>query len=262
MAGQEALTGGVDAARTAVWQLADHLAEADIAVNRQMGAHGATLIPDGARVLTHCNTGSLATVDWGTALGAVRSAHEAGKQLHVLVDETRPFLQGSRLTAWELQQTGIPYTVITDNMAGWLMAQGEVDLCIVGADRIAACGDVANKIGTYSLAVLAHAHDIPFYVAAPTSTIDLSIDSGSEIPIEERDPGEVLAFGGVRVAPDGATARHPAFDVTPARFVSAIVTEHGVHRAPYETTLAAAVACAKTAVQTQPPSTMAPGVRP
>jgi len=228
--------------RLALWELADDLADADVAANQRLGEHGSPLIPDGANVLTHCNTGSLATVDWGTALGVVRSAHRAGKQLHVFVDETRPFLQGSRLTAWELQQEGIPYTVITDSMAGFLMARGEVDLCIVGADRIAASGDVANKIGTYSVAVLAAAHNIPFYVAAPTSTIDLSIESGDEITIEQRDPAEVLTFAGVRVAPEGAAARHPAFDVTPARLVEAFITEVGVLRAPYELALVAAVA--------------------
>src|SRR5947207_1623506 len=163
--------------REALWACADRLADDDVLRNQRMGAHGAELIPDGARILTHCNTGSLATVDWGTALGVVRAAHRAGKRISVLVDETRPFLQGSRLTAWECAQEGIPYTVITDNMAGHFMARGEVDLCIVGADRIAASGDVANKIGTYSVAVLANAHSIPFYVAAPTSTIDLAIET-------------------------------------------------------------------------------------
>jgi methylthioribose-1-phosphate isomerase len=239
--------GGTEVVRDALWRLADRLADADVAANQQLGAHGAALIPDGARILTHCNTGALASVDWGTALGVLRTAHRAGKQLHVFVDETRPFLQGSRLTAWELQQEGIPYTVITDSMAGALMARGEVDLCIVGADRIAACGDVANKIGTYSVAVLAQVHDLPFYVAAPASTIDLAVETGAEIPIEERDPAEVLAFAGLRVAPAGAAARHPAFDVTPARYVSAIITEQGVLRAPYESALAEAVARARQA---------------
>jgi methylthioribose-1-phosphate isomerase len=246
-ASRMATTGGIPEAREELWRLADWLAEADIAANQRLGAYGATLIPDGARILTHCNTGSLATVDWGTALGMVRSAHRDGKRLHVFVDETRPFLQGSRLTAWELEREGVPYTVITDNMAGALMARGEVDLCLVGADRIAACGDVANKIGTYAVAVLAHAHDIPFYVGAPTSSVDLAIETGAEIPIEERDPDEVLAFAGIRVAPTGATARHPAFDVTPARLVSAIVTEMGVLRAPYESALADAVTQASKA---------------
>jgi methylthioribose-1-phosphate isomerase len=238
---RDAAYAGVESARAALWQLADRLADEDVELNQRMGANGAELIPDGARVLTHCNAGALATVDWGTALGVLRSAHRSGKRLHVYVDETRPFLQGSRLTAWELQQEGIPYTVIADNMSGHLMARGEIDLAIVGADRIAACGDVANKIGTYTVAVLAHAHGLPFYVAAPTSTIDLTTETGAEIPIEERDPTEVLEFAGVRVAPVGAAARHPAFDVTPSQYVSAIITEQGVLRAPYELSLQEAV---------------------
>jgi methylthioribose-1-phosphate isomerase len=186
-AAREGAYGGVEAARSAVWELADRLADADVELNQRLGAYGADLIPDGARVLTHCNAGALATVDWGTALGVVRSAHRAGKRLHVFVDETRPFLQGSRLTAWELQQEGIPYTVISDNRSGHLMARGEIDLAIVGADRIAACGDVANKVGTYTVAVLADVHNLPFYVAAPTSTIDLTTETGAEIPIEESE---------------------------------------------------------------------------
>lgn len=244
-AAREGAYGGVEAARSALWELADRLADADVDLNQRLGAYGADLIPDGARLLTHCNAGSLATVDWGTALGVVRSAYRAGKRLHVFVDETRPFLQGSRLTAWELQEEGIPYTVIADNMAGHLMARGEIHLAIVGADRIAACGDVANKIGTYTVAVLAHEHNLPFYVAAPTSTIDLTTETGAEIPIEERNPTEVLEFAGVRVAPEGAAARHPAFDVTPSRYVSAIITEQGVLRAPYDEALALAVRCAQ-----------------
>ncbi|HZT07819.1 MAG TPA: S-methyl-5-thioribose-1-phosphate isomerase [Chloroflexota bacterium] len=238
---------GAPSTRAALWALADHLAEEDVATNRRLGDHGAALVPDGARVLTHCNAGALATVGWGTALGVIRSAVQQGTNLHVFVDETRPFLQGARLTAWELAQDQIPYTLITDNMAGHFMARGEIDLCIVGADRIAACGDVANKIGTYALAVLAQAHGIPFYVAAPTTTIDLSIETGSEIPIEERDPSEVVAFHGVRVAPDGAAARHPAFDVTPSRYVTAIITEAGIARSPYEEALAWAVNTAASA---------------
>lgn len=232
---------GTAGVRAALWDLADGLAMADIETNQRLGAHGARLIPPRARILTHCNTGSLATVGWGTALGVVRSAHQAGTPLHVYVDETRPFLQGSRLTAWELEGEGIPYTVITDNMAGYFMARAEIDLCIVGADRIAASGDLANKIGTYTLAVLAQVHHLPFYVAAPTSTIDLTIETGAEIPIEERDPSEVLAFAGVRVAPTGAHARHPAFDVTPSRYVTAFITEAGVLRPPYQEALARAV---------------------
>jgi methylthioribose-1-phosphate isomerase len=243
-AAREGAYSSVEAARSAIWELADRLADADVELNQRLGAYGADLIPDGARILTHCNAGSLATVDWGTALGVVRSAHRAGKRLHVFVDETRPFLQGSRLTAWELEQEGVPYTVIADNMSGHLMARGEIDLAVVGADRIAANGDVANKIGTYTVAVLAHEHNLPFYVAAPTSTIDLTTETGAEIPIEERSPNEVLEFAGVRVAPEGAAARHPAFDVTPSRYVTAIITEQGVLRAPFDESLALAVRCA------------------
>ncbi|MSQ23452.1 MAG: S-methyl-5-thioribose-1-phosphate isomerase [Chloroflexi bacterium] len=244
------LVGGSDGhdavtIREKLWALADRLAEADIEINQRIGVNGAGLIPDGANILTHCNTGALAAVDWGTALGVIRRAAGEGKRLQVFVDETRPFLQGSRLTAWELQQAGIPYTVITDSMAGHFMARGEIDLCIVGADRIAACGDVANKIGTYSVAVLAQAHRLPFYVAAPTSTIDLRIETGAEIPIEERSPDEVLSLAGVRIAPAGASARHPAFDITPARLVTGIITEFGIARPPYEESLAAAVASAR-----------------
>jgi methylthioribose-1-phosphate isomerase len=198
-------------------------------------------VPSNANVLTHCNAGALATVDYGTALGIVRAAHEAGRGIHVYVDETRPFLQGARLTAYELQQLGVPMTLITDNMAGHFMHRGKVDLVVVGADRIAANGDVANKIGTYSLAVLARENGIPFYVAAPTSTIDLSIETGADIPIEERSANEVLRLGGTAIAPDGVTAAHPAFDVTPARLVTAIVTERGVLRPPYTQALANAV---------------------
>ncbi len=227
--------------RTALWDLADALAEADVATNHRIGENGAVLIPDGARILTHCNAGALATVDWGTALGVVRSAVERGTHLHVLVDETRPFLQGARLTAWELQRDHIPYTIIADNMAGYLMSQGEVDLCLVGADRVASNGDVANKIGTYSLSVLARAHQIPFYVAAPLSSVDLRMRSGADIPIEERSQEEVLSIGGVRIAPIGAAARHPAFDITPAANVTALVTEEGVLGPPYDRSLADAV---------------------
>ncbi|MPZ13165.1 MAG: S-methyl-5-thioribose-1-phosphate isomerase [Chloroflexi bacterium] len=238
---RSAAANGPLALRAALWELADRLADEDVALNQRLGANGAALISEGARILTHCNAGSLATVGWGTALGVVRTAHRAGRRLHVFVDETRPFLQGARLTAWELEQEGVPYTIITDSTAGHLMARGEIDLCLVGADRIAASGDVANKIGTYTLSVLANAHRLPFYVAAPTSTIDLSTETGAEIPIEERDSSEVLSFAGVRVAPSGARARNPAFDVTPSRFVTAIITEVGVHSAPYEITLEEAV---------------------
>jgi methylthioribose-1-phosphate isomerase len=232
---------GVAAARIAMLTLAHQMAEEDIAANRRMGAFGLDLVPSGANILTHCNAGALATVDYGTALGVVRAAHDAGRGIHVYVDETRPFLQGARLTAWELQQLGVPMTLITDSMAGHFMNRGKVDLVVVGADRIAANGDVANKIGTYSLAVLARENGIPFYVAAPTSTVDLSVKSGAEIPIEERSSREVTEVAGSPIAPDGVTAAHPAFDVTPARLVTAIITECGVIRAPYEQTLAAAV---------------------
>lgn len=220
--------------RQALVEEAQAIGQEDEEANRRMGAYGAPLIPDCGRVLTHCNAGALATAAYGTALGVLRAACEAGKRLQVYVDETRPLLQGSRLTAWELQEEGIPLTVITDNMAGYLMSLGRVDCVIVGADRIAANGDVANKIGTYSLAVLAHAHGIPFYVAAPTSTIDLSIQTGEQIPIEERSQEEVLAFQGVRSAPLGVKAFNPAFDVTPHRYVSAIITEEGIVREPFE----------------------------
>ncbi len=208
--------------------------EEDVAANRAMGRLGAAFVPDGACVLTHCNAGALATAGYGTALGVVRAAVEEGKSITVLADETRPFLQGARLTAWELHRDGIPVTVITDGMAGALMAKGEVDLVVVGADRIAVSGDVANKIGTYTVAVLARRHGIPFYVAAPTSTIDPECPSGDRIPIEDRDPSEVTHFQGSAVTPEGVTVRNPAFDVTPAELVTAIITEKAVLRAPYE----------------------------
>jgi methylthioribose-1-phosphate isomerase len=204
----------------------------DEAACRRIGALGAPLLPHGARVLTHCNAGALATAGYGTALGVVRAAVEAGNPVSVLADETRPFLQGARLTAWELQRDGIPVTLVTDGMAGWLMASGEVACVVVGADRIAANGDVANKIGTYGLAVLAAHHGLPFYVAAPWSTVDLSTASGSDIPIEERGDDEVVTIAGRRIAPAGVPARYPAFDVTPAHLVTAIVTERGVVRRP------------------------------
>ncbi|MFZ5646459.1 MAG: S-methyl-5-thioribose-1-phosphate isomerase [Bacillota bacterium] len=206
----------------------------DFEGNREMGRFGQELIPDGARILTHCNAGALATAGYGTALGVIRAAHEAGKKVTVYADETRPILQGARLTAWEMVQEGIPVTLITDNMAGYLMARGMADLVIVGSDRIAANGDVANKIGTYGVAVLAREHGIPFYVAAPFSTIDISLKSGAEIPIEERSPEEVTHIGGVRVAPEGVKVWNPAFDVTPASLVSAIITERGVLKPPYD----------------------------
>jgi methylthioribose-1-phosphate isomerase len=203
-----------------------------------MGRHGAVLLADGDTVLTHCNAGGLATGGYGTALGVIRAAVEAGKRVKVLADETRPFLQGARLTAFELAQDGIDVTLICDNMAGALMAKGAVQRVVVGADRIASNGDFANKIGTYTVAVLAARHGIPFYVAAPTSTIDMSIAGGPDIPVEERDPTEVTHFAGSRVAPAGVKARNPAFDVTPSDLVSAIITENGVARPPYRDSIA------------------------
>jgi methylthioribose-1-phosphate isomerase len=205
----------------------------DIAINQAMGQHGAALVPDGKTVLTHCNAGALATGGYGTALGVIRAAVAAGKNIDVFADETRPFLQGSRLTVWELQHDQIPTTLITDNMAGHFLKSGRIGCVIVGADRIAANGDVANKIGTYSVAVLAKENNVPFYVAAPVSTLDLSLASGDQIPIEERAAGEVTHYAGAPVAPQGTPAKHPAFDVTPNRYVSAIITEKGIARAPY-----------------------------
>jgi methylthioribose-1-phosphate isomerase len=206
---------------------------------REIGRNGAALVPDRATVLTHCNAGGLATSGYGTALGVIRGAIEAGKKVRVLADETRPFLQGARLTAWELMADGIETVLITDGSAGSLMRRGDVDLVVVGADRIAANGDVANKIGTYSIAVLAKENGVPFYVAAPLSTIDLACPDGDRIPIEERDPSEVTEMFGTRVAPDGVGVLNPAFDVTPARYVAAIVTERGIARAPYADSLVA-----------------------
>ena len=224
------LAWGVDRARAAADPVAEavRIAAHDVAVNQAIGAHGTAVVPDKSRVLTHCNTGSLACVGWGTALGVIRSSHEAGRRPSVWVDETRPVLQGARLTAWELQQLGIPATLVVDSMAGSLMAAGEVDLAIVGADRIAANGDVANKIGTYSLAVLARHHDIPFYVAAPTSTIDPATAAGSDIVVEQRPGTEVVEVGGVRLAPEGMAAQNWAFDVTPAELVTGYITEEGI----------------------------------
>ncbi|MGH9430098.1 MAG: S-methyl-5-thioribose-1-phosphate isomerase [Terriglobia bacterium] len=211
----------------------------DIAVNEAMGRHGAALLNDSATVLTHCNAGALATGGYGTALGVIRAAVAAGKKIDVFADETRPFLQGARLTAWELAKDGIPVTLITDSMAGHFLRKGQLSAVIVGADRIAANGDVANKIGTYTVAVLAHENKIPFYVAAPLSTIDLSLASGEQIPIEERAAAEVTHLGGVSIAPVNVPARHPAFDVTPNRYVTAIITERGIARDPYSESLRA-----------------------
>jgi len=210
----------------------------DIAINRQMGKNGSALLSDGDNVLTHCNAGALATAGYGTALGVVRAAHEQDKKLHVYVDETRPVLQGARLTAWELKKEKIPHTLITDNMAGFLMQQGKIDKIIVGADRITANGDTANKIGTYSLAVLAQAHGIPLYIAAPLSTIDVSLKTGGSIPIEERKSDEVTHFKGVRSAPEKTNVYNPAFDVTPARLVTAIITEKGILKKPFRDSIA------------------------
>ncbi|HLQ51264.1 MAG TPA: S-methyl-5-thioribose-1-phosphate isomerase [Terriglobales bacterium] len=209
----------------------------DIVANKTMGRHGAALMPASGSVLTHCNAGALATCGYGTALGVIRAAIESGKKIHVFADETRPFLQGSRLTAWELNKDRIPTTVISDNMAGAMMSQGKIDAVIVGADRIAANGDVANKIGTYTVAVLAKEHSIPFYVAAPWSTVDLATPDGKGIPIEQRSPAEVTHFAGKRVAPEGIRVENPAFDVTPNRYVAAIITERGLARAPYTESL-------------------------
>ena len=215
------------------------LQEEDLRTCRALGEAGVALVPERARVLTHCNAGALATAGFGTALGVVRAASQRGRRVSVLADETRPYLQGARLTAWELQRDGIPVTVVTDGMAAHLMQRGEVDLVLVGADRVARNGDVANKIGTYALAVLARAHELPFYVAAPCSTVDLATPDGAAIPIEERGRDEVASIGGRAVVPEGVPVRHPAFDVTPARLVTAIVTERGLARAPYEDSLAA-----------------------
>jgi methylthioribose-1-phosphate isomerase len=217
---------------------AKRIHDEDIENCRTLGAHGAALVPAGARVLTHCNAGALATAGYGTALGVIRAAVEAGKGVTVLADETRPFLQGARLTAWELIRDGIQTTVITDNMAGAMMRLGEIDLVLVGADRIAANGDVANKVGTYSVAVLAREHGLPFYVAAPTSTVDLETADGAGIPIEERPSREVTHIGSARLTPEGAGIRNPAFDVTPARYVAGIITERGVATPPYTHSLA------------------------
>jgi methylthioribose-1-phosphate isomerase len=210
----------------------------DVQSCRDLGAYGAELVPPAAKILTHCNAGALATAGYGTALGVIRAAAESGKQIAVLADETRPFLQGARLTAWELLKDGIETTVITDSMAASMMRLGDVDLVVVGADRIAANGDVANKIGTYGVAVLAREHGIPFYVAAPLSTVDLATPDGSRIPIEERNQREVTHLGASRLTPEGARIRNPAFDVTPAKYVTAIITERGIARPPFEDSLA------------------------
>ena len=216
----------------ALLDLACNICNDDVNINRAIGRQGAALIADGARIMTHCNAGALATAGHGTALGVIRSARDAGKRISVISNETRPYLQGARLTAWEMVQENIPVTLVTDNMSGYLMQQGRVDLIVVGADRIAVNGDTANKIGTYTLAVLAERHRIPFYIAAPLSTIDLTIPDGSAIPIEERDPSEVTGFRGVRWAPEGVFVANPAFDVTPAALITGLITEKGVITRP------------------------------
>jgi methylthioribose-1-phosphate isomerase len=232
---------GTEKLRQALIDASVSMHHEDILSNREIGRLGQELIPEGARILTHCNAGALATAGYGTALGVVRAAFESGKRVQVYADETRPFLQGARLTAWELQKDGIPVTIITDNMAGHFMQKGQIDCVIVGADRIAANGDVANKIGTYSVAVLAKENQIPFWVAAPISTVDPDITHGGLIPIEERNPDEVRTVQGVLVTPENATVANPAFDVTPHRYVSAIITDRGVARSPYKESLRALV---------------------
>jgi methylthioribose-1-phosphate isomerase len=224
---------GVHHIKVTLVEEAQKLLLEDIAANEAMGRHGAVLLPASGGVLTHCNAGALATCGYGTALGVIRAAVASGKQIHVFADETRPFLQGSRLTAWELMKDGIQTTLIADNMAGAMMRQGKIQAVIVGADRIAANGDVANKIGTYSVAVLAKEHAIPFYVAAPWSTVDMNMPNGEGIPIEQRSPREVTHHAGKQVAPDGVLVENPAFDVTPSKYIAAIVTERGIAKAPY-----------------------------
>jgi methylthioribose-1-phosphate isomerase len=223
----------LDVIRDALKKEAVRIGEEDLTICRNIGKWGATLIPEGATVLTHCNAGGLATAGYGTALGVIRAAHEAGKKIQVFADETRPWLQGSRLTVWELMKDGIPTTLISDNMAGFFMNRGEITCCVVGADRIAANGDTANKIGTYSVAVLAKENNIPFYVAAPVSTFDLTLSDGSKIPIEERPANEVTHIKGIAIAPEGVRVRNPAFDVTPARYITAIITENGIVTGDY-----------------------------
>ncbi len=239
------------AVRQLLLEEAQRLADEDVEANKAMGRFGAELIRDADTVVHHCNTGALATVDYGTALGVIRTAHDQGKRVHVLVDETRPRLQGARLTAWELKQYGIPYEIISDGAAGHFLSRGEVAACFVGADRVAANGDVANKIGTYMLALAAHDNNVPFYVVAPTSSVDLSLPLGADIPVEERDPGEVLHLeqSGKAIAPAGSKARNPAFDITPHRLVTAFVTEVGVLRPPYAEALAEAVRHARRRIE-------------
>ena len=237
------VSGEADSLRAAVLEEAQRIADQDVQINKQMASHGASLMGDNEIVIHHCNTGALATVDWGTALGVIRMAHEQGKNPHVLVDETRPRLQGARLTAWELEQYQISYEIITDNAAGYFLSSGKVDRVLVGADRVAANGDVANKIGTYMLAIAAKDNQVPFFAVVPTSTVDLSLQKGAQIPIEERDESEVLGiqFLGKNVSPESAKARNPAFDITPHRLITGIITEHGVVYPPFENNLREAV---------------------
>lgn len=244
----ERASGDIDSLRAALRSEAQRMADEDVEINQRMAHHGSALINDGDTIIHHCNTGALATVDWGTALGVIRMAHEQGKRLHVLVDETRPRLQGARLTAWELQQYGIPYDIISDNAAGFFLRSGQVQKVFFGADRVAANGDVANKIGTYMLALAAFDNGVPAYPVVPTSTIDLSLAHGGLIPIEERTPDEVLGIqvDGHPVVPAGAHARNPAFDVTPHRLLAAIVTENGIVHPPFDLNLPAAVAYGKS----------------
>ena len=234
--GDESLTSADDV-RAALVAEAQVMADEDVAVNKRMGTNGAALIRDGDTIIHHCNTGGLAAVDYGTALGVVRCAHEQGKRIHVFLDETRPRLQGARLSAWELSQWGIPFTLIADGAAGHFLRQGRINLVLFGADRIARNGDVANKVGSYMLATVAHENGVPVYSVAPTSTVDLSLAEGDAIPIEERDPREVTEIGGMRIAPEGARAANPAFDVTPHRYITGIVTENGIAYPPFDVSL-------------------------
>lgn len=245
---QVASTADPDEVRELVLKGAQKLADEDVEINKRMGANGAALLPEKSTVIHHCNTGALATVDYGTALGVIRSAHEGGKDIHVLVDETRPRLQGARLTAWELKRYGIPFEIITDSAAGSFLASGKIDAVLVGADRVAANGDVANKIGTYMLALAANDNGVPVYPVVPTSTIDLQVACGADIPIEERDPAEVLGLeiNGRPIAPGDSQARNPAFDITPHRLVTAIITEVGILRPPFEISLRGAVEKARS----------------
>jgi methylthioribose-1-phosphate isomerase len=223
--------------RVVIFDEAQAIASEDVRLNRQMGVHGLAVVPQDARIIHHCNTGALATVDYGTALGVIRTAHEHNRHVYVFVDETRPRLQGARLTAWELGNLGIPYTVIVDGASGFFMRRGMVDLCLVGCDRVAANGDTANKIGTYNLALVARAHHVPFYVVGPTSTVDLNLQNGDLIPIEERSIDEITSIGGYAITPQGSPASNPAFDITPAGYITGIITENGIAYPPFEQTL-------------------------